>query len=177
MLIQRHTEYSEASSPHDQPHSAQMQTPLPDAKSTARRSDQESQLYVAIRGLQGDLRRKELSDPTLSQSHIFRFAAPLAIFLYFFVLGMTIPRNSAAKAYVAMIMEALGGFGILVVALLLSVGAALVLVVLWALIWPLAKVLRSFCEWDVTELNRMNENTSAEYELSQANMLFGGFLT
>jgi hypothetical protein len=90
---------------------------------------------------------------------------------------VTVPRNAAAKAHVAMLMEALGGFGILVVVSLLSVGAVLVLVILWALIWPLAKVLRSFCEWDVTELNRMNANTSAEYELNQANMLFGGLLT
>ena len=79
----------------------------------------------------------------------------------------------------AMLMEALGSFGILVAISVLGVGALMVLVILWALIWPLARVLRSFCEWDVTELNtRLGANTlkTDDHELSQANMLFGGLL-
>ena len=90
---------------------------------------------------------------------------------------MTVPRNSAAMAYMAMLTKALGSFGILVAISVLGVGVLLVLVILWALIWPLARVLRSFCEWDVTELNtRMSADKTGDYELSQANMLFGGFL-
>ena len=178
MLTHRHTEYSESSSHNDHPRSGQLNTQHPNAKSTTfRKNDQESQLYVAVRGLQGDLRQNQLADPTVSQSHIFRYVAPLAVFLYFFIIGMTVPRNSAAMAYMAMLTKALGSFGILVAISVLGVGVLLVLVILWALIWPLARVLRSFCEWDVTELNtRMSADKTGDYELSQANMLFGGFL-
>lgn len=179
MLIQRRTEYSQASSsPDPLLLTAPRQTPHPDLKSTTlRRNDQESQFYVAIRGLQGELRRKQLADPNSSQSHIFRFCAPLAVFLYFFTVGMTVPRNSTAIAYVTILIRSLGSFGILVALSVVGVGAVFVLVILWALIWPLAKVLRSFCEWDVMELNGMNTNQSSEYEFSQANMLFGWLLT
>jgi hypothetical protein len=108
---------------------------------------------------------------------MFRFCAPLAIFLYFFIVGVTIPRNPTAKAHMAILMESLGSFGIMAVLLVLGVGAVLVLVLLWALIWPLARILRMICEWDLTELNDAGANQSGEYELSQGNLLFGGLFT
>lgn len=177
MLTQRHTEKSEVSIPLAQ---LRLSPYHPDSQGRSialRKNDQESQLFIAIRGLQVDLRQRQLADPIFSQSRIFRFCAPLAVFLYFFIIGMTVPRNSTVVAYMAVLMRALGGLGILVALCVLSVGAVLVLVTVWALIWPLARVLRSFCEWDVTELNTMTADSSAEYEFSQANMLFGGLLT
>jgi len=167
MLIQRHIQSSETSS-----------HPNRDIDTTTlRKSDHESQLYVAIRGLQSEIRRTQLADPNLSQSHIFRNSAPLAIFLYLFVVGMTVPRHPATAAYVATFMETTGSIRILVALSVLGVGALLILVILWALIWPLARVLQYFCEWDLTELNGARTDQLGEYEFSQANMLFGGLFT
>jgi hypothetical protein len=174
MLVQRHTTNSEFSPSNNQPpHHA-----LGDTGSLAANvRKQENQVYIAIRGIQSDLRRNQLADTDVSNSHRFRFCAPLAIFLYFFIVGVTVPRNPAAKAYIATLMESLGSLGILIMLLVLGVGAALVLVILWAMIWLLVGILRWFCEWDLTELNDAGANQYGEYQLSQGNLLFGGLFT
>lgn len=88
-------------------------------------------------------------DATFSEGNVYRFTAPILVFLYMLAMAVILPRRQAE------IVTKLGvdeGYTLLCFLLLTVLGVPFVLMALKATLWVMGRLCQSFCTLDVQEV-------------------------
>jgi len=133
---------------------------------------------TSLQSVQTHLRH--ISSLSSTQHAVFTFLAQPLVFLLFFFLGISIPRNAKYKAQAADILDGETSRWVIGQVLgLLMFAVGITLTTLRGCIWLGAKVVHAFCEVNLEEAaerpSSMN-GVEGEFELTAANLIVGGFL-
>jgi hypothetical protein len=121
--------------------------------------------------------RRMRGDPDLSQSSIFRFCAPLLVFVTCIAAGiLALKMHRVHLLMVRVFGDDMGQLarGLTSVGLLLVLGIPAALAVLRLVIWGVASAVGMFVEKDLTV--DPTKGSRDEFQLSEVNVLMGGFL-
>jgi len=178
-LIHRHTlssEYAEllSTSPSHDVKNRSKPTCSVNAESDAETATWHDAL-PSVDELQAVCRRLQ-ADPEVSQRAIFNYCAPLFVFVCVLATCVGVLRLPAVNASALRVLDDFGNHKSEAVMAVFGLVTVIVggLVCLRTTIWAVANVVRVFLEKD---LSKPVDGSSDTFDMTQANVLFGGILT
>ncbi len=87
-------------------------------------------------------------DTTFSESNVYRFTAPIVVFLYILIMATILPRR---RAEIILKLGVDEGYTVLCFLLLTVLGVPFVLMALRATLWMMGRLFQLFCTLDVQE--------------------------